>query len=44
MQAAKIDLVDDFGIKIKASYEFISRKGRGKTSASYTLQDQKNYF
>ncbi|GJT44014.1 FAR1-related sequence 5-like protein [Tanacetum coccineum] len=44
VQAMEIDLADDSGIKTKASYELMSRRGGGKDTVGYTLTDQKNYI
>ena len=44
VQAMEIDLAADSGIKTKASYELMSRRGGGKETVGYTLTDQKNYL
>ncbi|PWA85964.1 protein FAR1-RELATED SEQUENCE 5 [Artemisia annua] len=44
VQAMEIDLADDSGIKTKASYELMSRRGGGKETVGYTLTNQKNYL
>ncbi|PWA83893.1 protein FAR1-RELATED SEQUENCE 5 [Artemisia annua] len=44
VQAIELDLADDSGIKVKASYELMSRHSGGKSSVGYTLTDQKNYL
>nr|GEW30552.1 protein FAR1-related sequence 5-like [Tanacetum cinerariifolium] len=44
VQAMEIDLADDSGIKVKASYELMSRHGGGKANVGYTVTDQKNYL
>ncbi|XP_071700220.1 protein FAR1-RELATED SEQUENCE 5-like [Rutidosis leptorrhynchoides] len=44
VQAMEIDLVNDSGIKTKASYELMSRRGGGKSSVGYTYIDKKNYI
>ncbi|XP_059455216.1 protein FAR1-RELATED SEQUENCE 5-like [Corylus avellana] len=43
-QALEINLVNDSGIKLKDSYEFMGRQAGGRDVLGYTKQDHKNYL
>ncbi|KAM3283659.1 hypothetical protein P3S67_022457 [Capsicum chacoense] len=42
-QAYEIDLLDDSGIRPKASFNFSTRQVGGQSFLGYTKRDQKNY-
>lgn len=44
VQAAKIDLAYEFGIKLKDSYYLISKKVGDYDNIGFTNQDHKNYL
>ncbi|XP_028062972.1 protein FAR-RED IMPAIRED RESPONSE 1-like [Camellia sinensis] len=43
-QAYEVNLADDFGIKLKSSYEFIGTQADERDYLDYTKQDHKNYL
>ena len=43
-QVVRIDMVDEFGIRLKASHELMGRQAGGRDTLGFIKQDQKNYL